>query len=162
MKKLFALFLSMSLIFSFAGCNTSTVSSEKDHVLAAWDGDFSEDSLTNAISQYKKQCASVVYTTESEAFFVTFNIDFEAANYRVARLSRVDPENADVELHSYIDSHIDMEVENRTVKVYTDWWKLSTSWTKNVPIWSYLISIEDSDGVNHYYYFRADYSALQS
>ena len=50
-------------------------------------------------------------------------------------------------------------VNDKTVTIPVDWWyEDDDSWVNDYLVWSYLVSVKDTDGGNHYYYFRVDYS----
>lgn len=169
MKKyrIFAFVLALALLLT--GCkgllpdNTeppaTTESKQKPNVLYAWTGEFSEEKLQKAIEEYRENYTPFVSGETagiSQAFFET---DFDVAEFTVSRLSKVDDSDINIEMKSYIDQYIQKEYDGRKITVATDWWHKSTGWTKEIPVWSYLIRVEDTAGTDHYYYFRVRYIA---
>lgn len=137
----------------------TTEGAPKPNVLYAWTGEFSKENLQKSIEEYRQNCAPFVSGEESDLPTVSFETDFDIAEFTVSRLSKVDDRDINIEMKSYIDQYIQKEYNGRKITVATDWWHKSTGWTKEIPIWSYLIRIEDTAGTDHYYYFRVRYIA---
>ncbi len=165
MKKLLAFALAVISILSLVACKEvqtdnytapTDVISAKEHILKAWTGDFSEEKLINTINEYQNNYDTIVCNDESPKE-VSFEADFEVAACSVTRLSSVDNEDIEVELHGYIDLSVQTLCSGNKVTVPIDWWH---SGNKVEPVWSYLVCARDAEGVKHYYYFRTDYSAF--
>lgn len=165
MKKLIVFVLAVISILSLAGCKEvqtdnytvpTDVTSQKENVLKAWTGDFSEEKLINAINEYQNHYDTIVCDDVSFKE-VSFEADFEVVSCSVARLSSVDNEDIEVELYSYIDLSVQTLCSGNKVTVPIDWWH---SGNKVEPVWSYLVCARDAEGAKHYYYFRTDYSAF--
>ena len=164
MKKLFAYLCAFALLAALlAGCtpvaDDADGTSQRENVLHAWTGEFSEEKLTQAIQKYQNECAAVVVNEENTA--VSFETDFEVSSHTVVRLSQVDATDIHIELNGYIDLKIESHCDGKIITVSTDWWNEGeSSWTKDCTLWSYLVCAKDAGGSEQYYYFRADYSAL--
>lgn len=129
-------------------------------ILEAWEGEFDEEKLKSAIAEYEKNCTAYV-STEAEAdvpFFLTLN--YEPKSAKVVRISSVDVTDADHELTSYLDMRPETACLGQTVAVDISWWysEHELSWTRDYTLWSYLLRVKDTDGGEHYYYFRVSYS----
>ena len=154
-------FLVLCLLFS--GCTAEgggdgqTVAGEganRENILKAWDGEFSEDVLKDAIAEYRSNYQPVV-----GALPVTIEADFDIESYTVSRISKVDDSDVEVELNGYIDLIIDTARDGRRITVNTDWWQWAGEKTQRYTVWSYLVLVRDTEGGEHYYYFRVDYSS---
>lgn len=165
MKKLIAFALAVISMLSLVACkevptDNSTVptdvTSQKENVLKAWTGDFSEEKLIKAINEYQNHYDTIVCDDVSLKD-VSFEVDFEVAACSVTRLSSVDKDNIEAELHSYIDLALQTVCNGKEITVPIDWWH---SGNKTEPVWSYLVCARDAEGAKHYYYFRTDYSAF--
>lgn len=126
----------------------------KGHILKAWDGEFSEEALKSTIAEYQSNYGPVENTDA-----VTIETDFDISSYIVSRISKVDDSHIEVELNGYIDLIIDTERDGRQITVKTDWWHTAGEKTKKYTVWSYLVLVRDTEGGEHYYYFRTDYSS---
>ena len=167
MKKLIALVLALVCMLGLVGCqenqpentdqsNSTTPSSP---VLKAWSGEFSEEKLKSTINAYQSNYKNVVLE-KGNTSRISFETDFEVLSCSVSRLSRVDDTDIEVELHSYIDLIIETNREDRTVTIPINWWYTrNDSWVNDYFIWSYLVCVKDTNGSDHYYYFRVDYTA---
>ncbi len=131
-------------------------------VLKIWEGKFSEHKLISGIENYVANYNNIMFKTTTLNNCVTFDVDFEIASCSVSRLSKVDDKDINIELNGYIDTYIATSIDGNKATIYTDWWFRSSGWVKDVPIWSYLIHMNDVQGNEYYYYFRTDYSAFQS
>ncbi|MBQ4332204.1 MAG: hypothetical protein IJC33_00275 [Clostridia bacterium] len=183
MKKRFVFILALAVVVLLAGCTafpaneggassapsevsstTSTTTSAtyaftrvSDNVLkiGTWT-EFSEDELKAIIGTYQEQYSAFVFTNADGAKSITFETDFDAVGCMVARLSKTDDTDINVELNGYIDLYLEATCTGNQVTVPVDWW--SQRDINNSPVWSYLVRVSDSDGVDHYYYFRTDYT----
>ena len=168
MKKLIALVLALVCVLGLVGCqepqpeNTNQPSNNTTQgspVLKAWSGEFSEEELKLAINAYQSNYANIVLK-KGNTSSISFETDFEVSSCSVSRLSRVDDADIEVELHSYIDLIVETNCEDRTVTIPINWWYArDDSWVNDYFIWSYLVRVKDTNGSNHYYYFRVDYTA---
>ena len=140
----------------------TTEGASKPNVLYAWTGEFSEENLPKAIEEYRQNYTPFASGKESDLPTVSFETDFDIAEFTVSRLSKVDDSDINIEMKGYIDSHIETERDGRKITVATDWWHKSEGWTKRIPVWSYLIRVEDTAGAEHYYYFSVQYPTLQN
>ncbi len=158
MKKLIALVLTFVFLILLVGCQDAK-SHEKNTVLNAWSGEYSESKLKSAIRKYKNNYTSIVLAKDGEST-VSFETDFEVLSCSVVRLSPVDDRDINVELHGYIDLFLDTTHNSNTVTIPIDWWyRDDDSWVNDYTVWSYLVRVKDENGDSHYYYFRVDYSA---
>ncbi|MBR4971755.1 MAG: hypothetical protein IKY59_02160 [Oscillospiraceae bacterium] len=156
MKKIFVILLSAILVFSLASCGTN----QTNGVLKAWTGDYSEEQFVNAINEYQTNYKPIVSDGKTKMVSVSFDTDFEISSCSVPRVSFVDNNDIDAELSGGICLAVETTFDGKEVTVSTDWWLDASDWTKDYPIWSYLVCVKDMDGVAHYYYFRTDYSSI--
>lgn len=131
-----------------------------DSILEAWDGEFDEEKLKTAIAEYEKSCSAYVLT-EAEVnvpFFLTLN--YEPKSAKVVRLAPADQKDSGFELKTYIDMTLSPTCVGNNVAVEVAWWysEHELSWTRDYTLWSYLLRVKDTDGGEHYYYFRVSYS----
>ncbi len=130
-----------------------------DCVLEAWTGEFDEEKLSDAIETYRTSYAMYVLREEdaTEPFFLA--LDYNASAAKVVRVASVDDTDAGSELSSYIDMRPSAEVYSNVVGIDLSWWfgEAEHSWTAKNPEWSYLVSVTDEKGKEHYYYFRVHY-----
>ena len=177
MKKRFVFILALAVVLLLVGCNDSPANEERtpsttsttsntyaftrisDNVLkiGEWTG-FSEDELKAAINTYQGQYSAFAFINADEAESITFETDFDAVGCMVARLSKTDDTDISVELNGYIDLYLETTCEDNRVTIPVNWW--SQNEINYSPVWSYLVRVSDSDGVDHYYYFRTDYTAF--
>ena len=142
--------------------SATTEAAPKHHLLYAWTGQFSEEDLEQAIKEYQQNYTPIVFEGADDASAVSFEPGFDIEKISVARLSKVDDRKIDVEMRSYLDLHIETKCDGRKITIATDWWYDDpTSWTRQIPVWSYLVYVKDRAGEVHYYYFRVKYSAPQ-
>jgi hypothetical protein len=87
---------------------------------------------------------------------VSFETDHGISSVSVARLSRTDTSDPEVEISGYIDLVVECQVSGKRVDVIPA--ELSAIDLERCGIWSYLVCVRDTDGKDHYYYFRVDYS----
>ena len=162
MKKLIAIVLALISMLMLVGCNEPQSESVNisDHVLKAWEGEFSEEKLIGAIHTYQKDYTNIILEKD-KASSVSFETDCRVSSCSVVRLARTDDTDMNAELKGYIDLFVETNCDGRKVTISTDWWYSDDdSWVNDYPVWSYLIRVIDMGGNEHYYYFRTDYSAF--
>lgn len=130
----------------------------EENVLKAWSGSFSEEKHKEVILDYRENYTPVTFSNIGDNKSVTFEIDFEAVSGHACSIAHVDDSDINIELTSYIDSIIVAEISGNKVTMDLGWW-YDESRVQNHPVWSYLVCLKDTEGNNHYYYFRVDYSA---
>ena len=156
MKKLMALVLILTIFVLLVGCQENQ---PKNTVLKAWSGEFSEKKLISAIKEYQRNYTNLVLEKDGTSS-ISFETDFEVSSCSVARLSPTDDTDIKVELHGYIDLYVETNSNGRTVTMPVDWWYAGeSSWVNDYLVWSYLVRVKDTNGGDHYYYFRVDFSA---
>lgn len=155
MRKIIAFFLIAILVMSFAGCGTKQTSG----VMEAWVGEYSEEKFVNVTKEYQTRHDPIVAEGENKITSVSFQTDFEIASCAVTKTSAVDPQDAAFEQRGAIYLAVETSFDGKTATVFTDWWYDGDDWTADYPIWSYLVCVKDTDGAEHYYYFRTDYGA---
>ena len=141
----------------FASCSRGEAIEEsrtKDNVIYAWSGEFSEEKLKDVIETYKNGYIPFVDGKDQ----VLLEVDFDVESYTVARLSRVDDSDTGIELNGYIDLITDTHRDGRKITFNTDWWHRESEKMKQYTLWSYLVLVRDTEGGEHFYYFRVDYS----
>ena len=168
MKRFIALVLTFTIFILLVGCQeaqtpntkTSSIATNKtSNVMKAWSGEFSEEKLKSAITEYQSNYTNIVLEHGSAAS-ISFETDFEVSSCSVSRLSRTDDTDIKTELHSYIDLFIETKCNGLMVTIPIDWWYAKNdSWVNDYLVWSYLVCVKDTNGSSHYYYFRVDYSA---
>ena len=168
MKRFIALVLTFTIFILLVGCQeiqapetetSSFTTNETSNVMKAWSGEFSEEELKSAITEYQSNYTNIVLKHGSAAS-VSFETDFEVSSCSVSRLSRTDDTDIEIELQSYIDLFIETKCNGLMVTIPIDWWYAGDdSWVNDYLVWSYLVRVKDTNGSSHYYYFRVDYSA---
>ena len=141
----------------FASCSHGEAIEEnrtKDNVIYAWSGEFSEEKLKDVIETYKNGYIPFVDGKDQ----VSLEVDFDVESYTVARLSMVDDSDTGIELKGYIDLITDTHRDGRRITFNTDWWHRESEKMKQHTLWSYLVLVRDTEGGEHFYYFRVDYS----
>ena len=128
-----------------------------DRVLAAFAGSFSAERKRAAILTYQEAYSTILASELGDSRSVSFCVDFEVALCSVTHLSPVRTENVDDEVSCFVDLSTFTRWNGNQVVIATDWW--STDREGETPIWSYLVSVKDTEGGTHYYYFRVDHSA---
>lgn len=153
--------LTVLISIELFGCGDNK-NTEKNYVLNAWTGDFSQEKLKDTIYEYQQNYSNIVFEKADDISDVSFEVDFEVSSVFVTLLSRVDERDENVELNGYIDLVVNAKFDSKKVYVNTDWWfGDGESWVSNHPVWSYLVRVTDNKNTEHYYYFRVDYSAFQ-
>lgn len=155
MRKIKVLLLAAILAVSFAGCGRE----QTNGVMEAWVGAYSEEKFVNVTKEYQTKHDPIAAEGENKITSVSFRTDFEIASCAVTKTSAVDPQNATFEQRGAIYLAVKTSFDGKTVTVSTDWWYDGDDWTADYPIWSYLVCVKDTDGAEHYYYFRTDYGA---
>ena len=162
MKRLTALILTFVILILSVGCQETPNAKAYSFpitALKAWSGEFSEEELRSAISEYQSNYKNVAWVKGSISC-VSFETEFDVSSCSVVRVSRVDDTDVETELKGYIDYKIVPNYDGKTVTVPVDWWYSGeNSRVNDDPVWSYLVCAKDTDGNSHYYYFRVDYSA---
>ena len=150
---------------SFVGCkkiqpqNAETTTSKAENVMKAWSGAFSKEKFKSAINEYQNNYSAVALQ-KGDKSSVSFITDFDMSSCTVTSLSRVDNNDIEFELQSSINHYVESNCNGRTITIPVDWWYTGDdSRVKDHFVWSYLVRVKDTEGSNHYYYFRVDYSA---
>ena len=160
MKKTSAIFVAIVFLCLLVGCGDSVSTEVEGYaVMNAWSGEFSKTKLTSTIIEYRSEHGNIIPKAGDKSL-VSFDVDFEIASCEVSRLSPVDDTDINVEMNGYIDRYVNIEAKDRTVTVPIDWRDSGQNgFVWEFPIWSYLISVTDTQNTRHFYYFRVDYSA---
>lgn len=157
LRLLCAVAMLCTVIPIFASCSGGGDAEEshaKNNVLYAWSGEFSEEKLKKVIETYKNSYIPFVDGKDQ----VSLEADFDVESYTVARLSKVDDSDTGIELNGYIDLITDTHRDERKITFNTDWWHRESEKMKQYTLWSYLVLVRDTEGGEHFYYFRVDYS----
>lgn len=126
----------------------------RQHIMEAWAGEFSEEKLKATIQAYPGECD----TFEGQINMVTFSVDFEPVSCSVSRLAIVNDQDITKELTGYIDFAADCRIQGQKVLIDTGWWfDHASDWTQSHSQWSYLVRLTDANGGEYYYYFRVNY-----
>ena len=128
-----------------------------DRVLSAFTESFSDERKKAAILAYQEAYSTILASELGDSRSVLFCVDFEVALCSVTHLSPVRTENVDDEVSSFVDLSTFTRWNGNQVVIATDWW--SPDYEGDTPVWSYLVSVKDTEGGTHYYYFRVDHSA---
>lgn len=160
MKKITAFVLALVCLLSLAACEANHEVNQTDNVLKAWSGDFSEDNFKNAIIEYQdNNYTPITAKGNNELSEVTFKTDHEISSCKVIKTSTVKNNDIDLEMNGGIYLIVESKFDSNNVTVSTGWWYDSDDWAKDYTIWSYIVRVEDTNGNEHYYYFRTDYSS---
>lgn len=173
MKKFAVLMLTLLIVIcGMTACKKDRSADEPelnlvgDHVILAFEGQFSDEKLREAIVLYRDNVTPFV-ATESEVSFglndnpiLSFDTGLSLAHCSVPLLSCVDDSDIEVERTHYIDLLVDVKVDGGRISVDTDWWYYGDgdSGVDEPPLWSYLIRAVDTDGNTYYYYTRVQYT----
>ena len=152
MKKHCMFLLALTMLLWLSGCQ-----SDRTHeVMEAWTGQYSDADYEAAISRYQNEYEPMIPEGKAPLSSVTFTTDHTIASCSVIRtaVAHDDPQD---EIGDAIYLHVPTDFDDDTVTLSTGWWYESTDWTKDRPIWSYLVCVTDMDGIQHFYYFRVDY-----
>lgn len=155
MRKIIAFFLIAILVLSFAGCGTKQTSG----VMEAWVGEYSEEKFVNVTKEYQTKHEPIAADGENKITSVSIQTDFEIASCAVVKTSAVDLQDATFEQRGAIYLAVKTSFDGKTATVFTDWWYEGDDWTGDYTVWSYLVCVKDTDGAEHYYYFRTNYGA---
>ena len=159
MKKIAGLILTVVLLCSLVGCALlpfvgSPVSAKgNSSVQVAWEGDFSTDELRDTIVKYQRSFSPMLY--KDVASGVSFEVDYEAKGLRIPRVSAAGKNDVDDELVKYVDSAVEGRVDGTKITVVPV--DFSEDTLEGCSVWSYVVCVVDTDGNDHYYYFRVDY-----
>ena len=139
------------------GIYSETPNGEAKSILNAWSGELTVEKLKRAIKQYSKNYTNIVLDKNTD-FTVSFETDFEIVDCSVIRVSAVDKNDIDFELdEGGFNFSLEASFNNKTVK--TSILNFDSSMEK-YPVVSYVVCVNDVNGIKHYYYFRVDYSNL--
>ena len=160
MKKLIAILLSITLIFSITACtyqgSTQTIMKAREGKMPSTEEEYNNE--VKAIIQEYKTNYDTITSNGGKITKVTFKTDFNIEKCYVSRLSNVDDNNIDVEINGYIDLAVKTSINGNKATIETDFWYDGGN-VQKYPVWSYLVRLVDTDGNVHYYYFRVDYSS---
>ena len=168
MKRIFSFCaILLTCIFVLCGCDTilrqdegaGGVVSIEQHLLEVQTNEFTDENRTDFINDYVSNYTPVVMQEEWENHKVSFEVNFDVASCRTILISRVDDNDISVELNGFIDSLLLGEVDGKRVTLDIGWW-YDGDWSQTFPVWSYLIRLTDTEGNEHHYYFRVEYSKL--
>lgn len=141
------------------GIYSETPNGEAKSILNAWSGELTVEKLKRAIKQYSKNYTNIVLDKNTD-FTVSFETDFEIVDCSVIRVSAVDENDIDFELdEGGFNFSLEASFNNKTVK--TSILNFDSSMEK-YPVVSYVVCVNDVNGIKHYYYFRVDYSNLKN
>lgn len=129
-----------------------------DSVLAAWQGKYSKDARKTAIAEYFEDYIPV-YAMNIESGCVSFRLDFQAAEWGSVTLAPVDDSIKDFEVNTVVDFSTELSIDGDVATVNIDWWYQAPAATKQYLQWSYLFWVKDTEGEQHYFYFRVNYKA---
>ncbi|MBQ2244552.1 MAG: hypothetical protein II320_01795 [Oscillospiraceae bacterium] len=152
MKKYLMFLLALTMVLWLAGCQ-----SDRTHeVMEAWTGEYSDAACEAAISRYQNEYEPMLPEGKGPLSSVTFTTDHTIASCSVIRTA-VAHDDPQTELDYAIYLHVPTGFVDDKVTLSTDWWYESSDWTKDHQIWSYLVRVTDTEGIQHFYYFRVDY-----
>ena len=125
------------------------------HVFKGWKGEYSKQAFKDTVAKFEEnEMTPVVFREGNVDCAVTFSVDCNAQRARVTSVANIEMETED-----FLDCIFDAKIENGMISIPVGWWYSEDSWVKDHSIWSYLICATDHKGVDHYYYFRVDYTA---
>ena len=138
----------------------TTETKPKPHVLYGWTGEYSDENFRKTIETYLQDCTPYV-SDGTNGNSVSFEMNLEVVGAGVSRLTGVDDRDVAGELSGYLCTSVDVTHVDGRITVATDWWHKDDGWTRDIPIWSYLVCVKDKTGAKHYCYFRVKYSTPQ-
>lgn len=157
MKRIRPLCFLLILVVLTSCSPTPDVNAVDSAVLPAWEGKFSVEQRKNAIAEYQKKYIPI-YVVNLEGEYITFQLDFEGTSCGNVILTPVDDSTKGAELNTVMDFAGQAEVNGKTVTVDISWWFDAKASVRTYKLWSYLFWVKDADDVQHYYYFRVDYT----
>ena len=154
--KLFALLISCIMLLSACDGKSDPVRIDSA-VLEAWEGTYTVQKRKEAIDVYQKQYIPL-YIVNFEGNSVTFEIDFAGTECGSVLLTPVDDSTKGAELNTVMDFSGKASVDGNLVTVDIGWWFDAADNVRMYKFWSYLFWVKDAEGIQHYYYFRLDYT----
>lgn len=146
------------ILLTLTACNGGQAADAiDDSVFAAWEGPFSKENRKSAIETYAKKYINV-YAVNIEQSNVSVALEFEGVACGSVTLTPVDDSKKDWELNTVVDFSTDIVLDGNQVSIAIDWWYSAPDATRQYKVWSYLFWVKDAEGVQHYYYFRVDYT----
>ena len=142
--------------------NVKTLFLNDKNLLKAGQGEYTSKIRTDAIAEYMKNYKAVVLNSYGQTASLVFETDFEVAACHVSLLAPADKDDAEFEINKYIDLYVPCYRNGKEVGISVNWRYNANDWTSDEPLWSYFVTVEDEAGLNHYYYFRVDYSAVDA
>ena len=127
----------------------------KEAILPAWVGEYSEEKLLAAIDEYEKNYTPFINSDASYEDHISFDTGFEIATCEVSRIAGVSKSDPEFELTYFFDWH-DITHHNGSQVVISTIYPLFAV-HEYPPLWSYLVCATDTEGNEHYYYFRVIY-----
>lgn len=155
--KVMALILAVLILLTACGEKTRENAIDSA-VLTCWEGTYSKENRADAIAEYEMRYIPV-FAVNIDGDTVSFAIDFDGVSCGSVTLAPVDADTKNGELNTVVDFTTEASVEGNLVTVDISWWHETTIAQGNT-LWSYLFWVKDAEGVNHYYYFRVDYSVI--
>ena len=167
MKKIAFLLLTLAVAFSLSGCfwlefvlsvadgDGPSSALGNPYVQVAFEGDFSEEKLRDTIADHEEYFYPLLYRDAREG--VSFEVDYEIKSAGVSRLSRTSSNDIEVELNGYIDLAYEPDILFSGKKITAYPAEFSAADLERCAVWSYLVYVTDTEGGEHYYYFRVDY-----
>ena len=127
-----------------------------------WTGEYSKDAHLAAISGYVQDGKQPVsYPNGSLLRNVQISVPFTIESCEVISPGPVPDGNADHEYTYRTYTYIPTYIEGTTAYIDISGWHRhisSEDILSKYTIWSYIVKIMDTENVEHYYYFRVDYS----
>ena len=142
--------------------NEQSVILNDKNLLKAGQGEYKSEIRTGAIAEYMKNYEAVVLNSHGQTDYVIIEAGFEVASCRVNLLAPAKDDDGTYELNKYIDLAVRCSKYETQASIFVGWRYQTDDWTKDEPLWSYFVTLEDTDGVQHYYYFRVDYSLIDA
>lgn len=133
------------------------IQANKDQILAV-PVDFSR---IQAINTYQADYKSIILSDADTNPFVAFTVDFDVTSCSVRHVCHVSGKGAEDELKSGYYSYVEAQVEDNKIIVPVDFWFTGGFMIQRYDMISYTVSIKDTAGVSHSYYFRVDYSSFE-
>ena len=154
------------LVAALVACTVVTVcfltnplsDDKRENVLSAWAGGYSNEKLLAAIEEYERKYTP--FTNTDASYEVSFDVGFEIATCEVSRIAGVSESDPEFEMTYFFDWHdtVNHSGSNVIVTVIYPNFRVHEYPSQ----WSYLVRATDTDGNEHYFYFRVIHKKASS
>lgn len=146
----------VAVYFFTASTHKSIINNSQKNIYNAGTVKLTEDERENIINEYQNSYSPIVAGNISISKYVLIEVDFDINVCRVQLLSPVD-DNDNTELNCVYDTAVHTRKKRNDILIDIGSW-YESDYNHEYTVYSYTVRVEDSDGNDHWYYFRVDYS----